>query len=185
MSAPAAIPWWEAEPRRLEKDRQEIGEAFPDLVLRLDGQGYWTGRLPTWTFQRPAPEGLGRLVPTGVRIVLAYTSAYPIVSPYIFPTEPEPLPLELTQTRWHILGNGALCLFQTQADWDPSSSVVDLLMRAVGWRIEYALLKAGACEEMTMASIVNDPVRDSLIAETGSVVRHSAKVDLPGKGVLD
>ncbi len=33
---------------------------------------------------------------------------------------------------------------------------MDLLRKAVGWRIEYALLKTGALQEMTMAGIVRD-----------------------------
>lgn len=167
MTDQAPVPWWEAEPSRLATDKREIGEAFPSLVLQGDGDG-WAGRLPVWPFDRAAPDGLDRLVPIGVEIVLAYTAAYPIVFPYIFPVDPEPLPLELTQARWHVLGNGALCLFQTQADWDPPSSVLTLLRKAAGWRIEYALIKAGAREGMTLTGIVNDVGLDELITATAS-----------------
>ncbi len=182
MSDPAPIPWWQAEPSRLAKDRQEISAAFPGLGLSLkEGQGHWAGRLPVWPFERPAPDGLDRLVPAGAHIVLAYTPAYPIVSPYVFPVEPEPLPLELTQTRWHVLGNGALCLFQTQADWDPASSVVGLLTKAAGWRIEYALLKAGAREDMTMAGLANDGSLDALVTETAATLSPLPET-APGTG---
>ena len=92
----------------------------------------------------------------------------PVVSPYVVPLDPKPLAEELTQTRWHVLGNGALCLFQTQADWDPSSSVTDLLLKAAGWRIEYGLLKAGVRTDMTMAGIVYDDSLDHLIAEAAT-----------------
>ncbi len=157
------IPWWQAEPTRLARDREETTEAFPMLAFAAQGQAGWVGRLPVWPFARPAPPRLDELVLEGVDIVLAYGAAYPIVSPWIFLRDPEPLPLELTQARWHVLGNGALCLFQTQADWDPASSVVDLLRKTAGWRIEYALLKAGVREDMTMAGIVNDDSLDELV----------------------
>lgn len=159
------VPWWQAEPARLARDRREVSAAFPSLIFCEDGQAGWSGRLPMWPFERPEPPRLDGLAPGGVEIVLAYGAAYPIVSPLIFPRDPEPLPLELTQTRWHVLGNGALCLFQTQADWDPASSVVDLLRRAAGWRVEYALLKAGVRDDMSLSGIVNDDGLDHLVAE--------------------
>lgn len=173
------VPWWEAEPTRLAKDQREIGEAFPSLAFSAEGQAAWTGVLPRWPFPRPKPDGLEELVPAGAAVLLAYGAAYPSVSPYIFPFDPEPEPTELTQTRWHVLGNGALCLFQTQADWDPASSIVDLLRRAAGWRVEYALLKAGARTDMTMASIVNDDSLDALITETAAALAEQPPQTTP------
>lgn len=166
----APVPWWEAEPTRLATDQRKIGEAFPGLVFSPEGQGAWAGVLPPWSFGRSEPVGLAALVPQGVSVLLAYGAAYPVVSPYIFPLDPEPEPVELTQTRWHVLGNGALCLFQTQDDWDPASSVVDLLRKAAAWRIEYAMLKVGARTDMTMAGIVNDDSLDTLISETSAAL---------------
>lgn len=176
------VPWWRAEPSRLGRDRREIGEAFPDLALDLDGEGRWQGTLPLWPFDRPVPADLDVLTGgRGLVMRLDYLPAYPVVSPWITPVDPEPLVGEWTQTPYHVLGNGALCLFQTQADWDPCSSVVELLMKAAGWRIEYALLKAGACDEMTKAGIVHDDSLDVLITRTaalalpsGTVVREGA-----------
>ena len=89
------------------------------------------------------------------------------------PLDPEPLPLELTQTRWHVLGNGALCLFQTQQDWDPASTIVELLGKAAGWRIEHALLKAGVLQDMTMAGIVRDASVDHLIATEADLLDNA------------
>jgi hypothetical protein len=163
------IAWWEAEPARLQRDQNEIGEAFPELAYVDEGQGRWDGRLPVWPFDRPRPDGLVDLTRgQGLDMELHYGAAYPIVSPSIFPLDPQPQPLELTQTRWHVLGNRALCLFQTQADWDPASSAVDLLIRAAGWRIEYALLKAGVMDDMTMTGIARDDSIDGLIAEAAA-----------------
>ena len=162
----AAISWWEAEPTRFARDQREIEALFPDLTLALEGQGHWLGRLPMWPFERPEPTGVADLLGGhGLLVQLSYSAAYPIVSPYLIPLDPEPLPEELTQTRWHVLGNKALCLFQTQADWDPATSVVDLLLKAAGWRIEYGLLKAGVRTDMTMAGIVHDDRLDGLIAD--------------------
>jgi len=175
------VPWWQAEPTRLERDRREIEEAFPDLALTLEGEGYWSGRLPMWPFDRPAPSRLGDLLDgEGLELRLVYGAAYPIVSPSIVPLDPEPLFDELTQTRWHVLGSGALCLFQTQADWDPASSVVDLLRRAAGWRVEYALLKSGVRTDMTLAGIAHDDSLDGLIEE--AVDRLTAAEAHPGDG---
>jgi hypothetical protein len=159
------IPWWQAEPQRLARDRQEIEAAFPNLSLTLEGEGHWAGDLPMWTFDRPQPPGLVELLGgRGLQVLLVYGSAYPLVTPYIIPTSPRPEPEELTQTRWHVLGNGALCTVQTQADWDPNSSIVTLLHKAVGWHVEYALMRAGVRDEMTMPGIVNDDSLDDLIA---------------------
>lgn len=159
------VPWWEAEPSRLRRDRAEVIAAFPEVTFIEEGQGGWRGRLPLWPFERPAPAGLEALtLSKGLTFELRYGAAYPVVYPWIFPLDPEPEPMELTQTRWHVLGNGALCLFQTQQDWDPASSVVDLLRRAAGWRIEYALLRSGALQSMTLAGIVRDSALDELIA---------------------
>ena len=164
-----AISWWQAEPSRLARDRREIEAGFPDLVLTLEGQGHWSGHLPMWPLDRPEPPGVTDLLHgRGLGIAVSYSAAYPVVSPYVVPLDPKPLAEELTQTRWHVLGNEALCLFQTQADWDPSSSVTDLLLKAAGWRIEYGLLKAGVRTDMTMAGIVYDDSLDHLIAEAAT-----------------
>ena len=168
------VPWWEAEPSRLRRDQRKITDTFPSLTYNGADQGTWVGRLPAWPFSRPAPPRLDELVPDGVEIILAYGAAYPIVSPMVFPTDPQPLPLEMTQTRWHVLGNGALCLFQTQADWDPASSVLDLLMKAASWRVEYALLKADGREDMSMAGIVNDDSLDALVAQAAEQLQRQA-----------
>lgn len=170
----ARVPWWEAEPSRLRRDREEVSAAFPDLAFVEDGQAGWQGRLPLWPFDRPEPARLDRLTGgQGLEFELMYGAAYPLVYPWIFPLAPEPLPFELTQTRWHVLGNGALCLFQTQQDWDPASTVVELLRKAAGWRIEYALLKTGALQDMTMAGIVRDESVDHLVATAADM--HDAQ----------
>ncbi len=168
------VPCWQAEPDRLRRDTQEISETFPSLTYDDSAQGAWLGRLPAWPFERPAPPGLEDLVPAGLELILAYGAAYPIVSPMIVPLDPRPEPIELTQTRWHVLGNGALCQFQTQADWDPASSLLDLLMKAASWRVEYALLKVGVLQHMSMTGIVSDGSLDLLIVEAAQRQHESS-----------
>lgn len=169
-STPVRVPWWEAEPARLQRDRDEVSAAFPELTFVAGGQAGWRGRLPLWPFERPEPDGLARLTSgLGLLLELHYLAAYPLVYPWIFPLAPEPAPVQLTQARWHVLGNGALCLFQTQQDWDPESSVVDLLRTAAGWRVEHALMTTGVLEEMTLAGIVHDYSIDHLVAEAADL----------------
>ena len=66
----------------------------------------------------PAPEILATLGEAGMTRAALLDRVAPLVG-------------EWMQTRYHVLGNGALCLFQTQADWNPSSSVVELLLKGL------------------------------------------------------
>lgn len=160
------VPWWRAEPRRLERDMKEVSDRFPDLKLKLQGNGEWSGHLPRWSLARPEPSALIDLIgESGMGVVVAYSAAYPMVAPTIYPTEPEPEIVEWTQHRWHVLGDGGLCLLQSVAAWDPAASLTDLLDKAAAWRVEYALLKAGVREHMSLGGIADDDSLDHLIAE--------------------
>ena len=97
-------------------------------------------------------------------VLVMYTHAYPMVPPSVVPLEPEPQISEWTLHRWHVNGDGTLCLLQDDVMWDPRQSVVDLLLKAAGWRIEYALVKAGVADGMSTNGIVTDANRDDLIA---------------------
>lgn len=165
-----AIAWWQAEPGRLARDRSEVERAFPDLAFTDPGpagraeQGGWSGLLPRWPFDRPEPAGLSALVgPNGLQLRVDYVPAYPMVMPLLWPLNPKPQFIEHTQSTWHVLPIGALCLLQSQAAWDPATSLVDLLLKAAGWRIEYALMKTGAIETMTTNGIVTDDRLDHLL----------------------
>lgn len=160
-----ALTWWRCEPRRLERDRMEITEMFPDLEWREEGAGSWIGRLPRWPFSRPEPDGLSDLIGAeGLRVEVAYRHAYPMVPPAIYPIDPQPDVLMLTDHRWHVNGDGSLCLMQADATWTGRESVVDLLLKAAGWRVEYALMKAGVIDAMTLHGIVEDDGSDELVA---------------------
>ena len=88
-----------------------------------------------------------------------------MVPPRVYVLDPEPTIEQRTQHIWHVAPGGSLCLLQTEGDWTPQTTPVDLLLKAAGWRIEYALMTAGAIDAMTANGIVNDESRDALIAE--------------------
>lgn len=158
-------PWWKSEPHRWERDRNEITDRFPELSWEPDGAGAWEGRLPLWPFERAQPAGLAEWTDSrGLHLRLGYSQAYPMIAPQIYPLEPEPLRVEWTQHRWHVNGDGSLCLLRTPSAWTGREPVTDLLLKAAGWRIEYALLKHGAIEEMTENGIVDDDRHDHLLS---------------------
>jgi hypothetical protein len=167
------LTWWVCEPRRLARDHTEVTERFPDLTWHPDGPGRWEGRLPLWPFDRPEPARLQELVgEAGMPVRVDYGHAYPMVPPAIYPLDPVPEPVEYTQARFHVMGDGSLCLLQDAATWSGRDSITDLLLKAAGWRVEYAFLKAGVIEAMTVNGIVTDASQDHLIAEALTQLPH-------------
>lgn len=168
-----AIAWWKAEPARFEADKLEIGQRFPGLVWRdrIDGAvrdaGGWRGRLPIWPFERPQPPGLSGLG-LGLLVELVYPQAYPMVPPHIYAIEPAPEPIHLTDHRWHVNGDASLCLLQQANQWSGRDAVSDLLLKAAGWRIEFALMQADLIEAMSENGIVSTDQLDVLIGQLPS-----------------
>jgi hypothetical protein len=163
-SSPAT--WWQCEPRRLARDTADVAESFPDLQWHDADAGHWVGWLPRWPFSRPEPAALAGLVgEEGLRVDVEYGHAYPMVAPSIHPLDVKLGFLERTNQRWHVMGDGSLCLLQSHAEWDPRGSIVDLLLKAAGWRVEYALMKAGLIEAMTINGIVTDDRNDHLVTK--------------------
>ncbi|SFT55090.1 hypothetical protein [Arthrobacter sp. ov118] len=169
-----SIFWQDAEPARLQRDRKEVSEFAPHLLYQEPDpsgggehiHGGWIGELPLWPFDRPAPEGLKELVGTnGLTVAVMYSAAHPMVPPTIFPVSVEPTPHEETQAAWHVAPGGSLCLLQSDGGWHPEASITELLAKAAGWHIEYALMKRGAIQEMSVRGIVTDPSFDHLVAE--------------------
>ncbi|QZY47023.1 ubiquitin-conjugating enzyme family protein [Mycolicibacterium austroafricanum] len=169
------ILWMDAEPARLPRDHGDIA-AFASQLNYFGPEspsglvfphGGWSGELPRWPFDRAEPPALTDLIGgRGVTVVMAYPAAYPMVPPIIYPLDPEPTLLEQTQTAWHVAPGGSLCLLQTVGAWQPDASVTELLAKAAGWRIEYALMKAGAITAMSINGIVSDSSYDHLIDRT-------------------
>ncbi len=101
---------------------------------------------------------------------LLYSAAHPVIPPVIYPLDPLPTLHERTQSRWHVAPDGSLCLLQTLGQWRPTASITELLEKAAGWRIEYALLKAGVRDEMTTNGIALDDSLDDDIARLADTV---------------
>lgn len=170
---PPPIPWTHAEPDRLRRDRAEIGAFAPLLAYRgpeatdgvAESHGGWVGELPRWPFDRARPDRLDELIGEhGLKVVVMYSPAYPMVPPVIYPVDPEPLLDEQTQTAWHVAPGGSLCLLQSLGAWRPEASITELLAKAAGWRVEYALTKGGVIDAMSTNGIVSDDSWDHLIA---------------------
>ncbi|MFG1770773.1 hypothetical protein ACGFIX_14465 [Nocardia salmonicida] len=185
------ILWVDAEPDRLQRDLTEVADFAPDLKYyppNSDGgipHGGWKGKLPRWPFDRPAPEGLDALIgAAGLPVAVLYRAAYPMVPPTIYPLEPLPTLEERTQSAWHVAPEGSLCLLRSVGAWLPEASITDLLAKAAGWRIEYALMKAGVIDQMSTNGIVSDPSHDHLIAEAASRsdVLHAESTDHDADG---
>ena len=172
----APINWWDAEPARFARDQDEVAARFPRLTWTKSGAGSWEGRLPMWPFERPEPPGLSRILgDVGMEVIIVYRQAYPIVPPRLYPVDPRPEPVERTQHRWHVNGDGSLCQFQSETVWDPRDSICDLILKAAGWRVEYALMKAGALEQMTLHGIVDDSSLDNLVTAASESLEDQSR----------
>ncbi|CAH0123652.1 hypothetical protein SRABI98_00023 [Microbacterium sp. Bi98] len=120
--------------------------------------------LPLWPFERPAPVEFNSDVP-GLEVLLLFPQSYPMTIPDLYPMNPMPELVERTQHRWHVNGDGSLCVIQEQRTWTGRESVVDLLVKAAGWRLEYGLVQADIVAEMTENGIVSSTERDRQIGE--------------------
>lgn len=140
--------------------------------------GGWYGTLPLWPFDRAAPDGLDVLTGgSGLEFTLSYPAAYPMVPPMIWPLAPQPEMVERTQAMWHVLPSGGLCLLQSDGAWQPEASVVELLLKASGWRVEYALMKAQVIESMAVSGIVSDPSFDHLVTRAAAAPTDTLAAD--------
>lgn len=147
-------------------DVTEINASFPHLKpLSTDGPGAgWVGRLPLWPFERAEPLDFPESV-TGLGILLLIPPSYPMAMPRVMPIDPEPKFVERTQHRWHVNGDGSLCMLQEQRNWTGREKITDLLLKAAGWRLEYELVRAGIYDAMSLNGIVTDSSRDEAIAD--------------------
>ncbi|MFI5761306.1 hypothetical protein ACIA8F_10190 [Streptomyces sp. NPDC051563] len=179
---PAPIPWWAAEPRRFERDQHEIPAAFPDLAYDAEGGGSWQGTLPLWPFDRPQPAHLTNWTgDTGLRFLMAYRHSYPMVPPHILPLDPLPELAEWTQSRWHVNGDGTLCLLRSDDLWTGRASVVDLLIKAAAWRVEHALMKHGVIPQMSECGIAEDDRFDHFLTNPPPAgASHDSQTAPPG-----
>lgn len=163
-----AISWYDQDPLRLQRDKEEVAHCAPGLgfleASPLLPHAGWKGRIPSWPFERQRPKNLDRWIPEGgLQVEIHYTAAYPMTPPQIIPVSPEPELVERSQAVWHVLPDGGLCLFQSAGQWQPEASLSDLLLKAAGWRLEYALMKHGRIERMSESGIVSAPEYDHFL----------------------
>ncbi|MGY1810638.1 hypothetical protein ACI8AF_24990 [Blastococcus sp. SYSU D00669] len=164
--------WWADESDRLQRELAAMHQAAPGLRwLTADEEpsGGWTGPVPLWPFDRPAPSGLSALVagqPLQVRIKCGH--AFPMVEPAVYPLNVDLPNVAFGWTSWHVLPDSALCLLQDASLWDPRAAAAELVPKISGWYLEYQLLSRGLVEAMTMSGIVTDDSQDRLLAEAGA-----------------
>ncbi len=152
---------------------------MPGLSWTEANGGSWRGELPVWPFDRSAPDGLAIVVPRGLVADVIPGPAYPAHYPTIYPLDPEPSLHVRTDHKWHVLPDGGLCLLQAAVDWQPKDSILELLLKACAWRVEYALMKLGLIEQMTEAGIVSDPVHDHLVPQAAQLLADENDANVP------
>jgi hypothetical protein len=138
-----------------------------DLTWREDRLACgWVGQAPDWAADRPCPPGVKELLgDRRLRLRVVYPEAFPAVPAELFPTDPE-VPLDRrTLTRWHVNGDGSLCLMQSAYDWHLTDTAADLVRKASGWFVEYLLLEADEIKDMTVQGIFNDTSLDPVLAK--------------------
>jgi len=121
--------WWRHEPGRLDAGRRQLQVQFPDLTWSTTDHGQWSGELPLWPFVRERPYGLDDLLGgRGISKKKMCGQAYPAAPPRILPQDPDPEIAERTQHRWHVNGDGTLCVFQDEALWNTRATLSDVLV---------------------------------------------------------
>jgi hypothetical protein len=139
-----------------------VADHFPDGQLYVNLRGFDPGSAPV----RPVEALRGFLDALRIPATsIPDEQSYPMVPPNLFPREPEPPVLLRTQHRWHLNGDGSLCLLRVPELWTGREPVTDLLLKAAGWRIEYELMKANLIDRMSENGIVTDPTYDHLVEE--------------------
>lgn len=152
----------EAEPERLQWELSRMEAIAPNLVWE-PGPGAWTGFAPLWPFDREEPRDLEAFTAgRRFRLKVMPTSAHPATAPVLLPLDPEPTLDQCTLHRWHVNGNGSLCLLQNASDWTGEEPCSELVVKAAGWFIEYLLVERGCVEAMTEQGIVSSDALDSL-----------------------
>jgi hypothetical protein len=81
----------------------------------------------------------------------------------LYPVEPD-VPMDRrTQHRWHMNGDGSICLMQAAEDWRLTDTAADLVLKASGWFIEYLLVETGDLDHMTKRGVGSSEEIDALL----------------------
>jgi hypothetical protein len=165
------ISWRAAEPERLKTEQEAMADACPQMLwdepIRWPsgriGAG-WKGFAPAWGAQRTHPPGLQNLLQgRQLKLAVLYPEGFPMVPADLHPIEPDVPADRRTQHRWHVNGDGSLCLIQRAEDWQPSDTAADLVLKASGWFIEYLLVEGSDLDAMTKRGICSSDELDALI----------------------
>lgn len=134
----------------------------PELVWDSDCE-VWQGLAPVWPFDRDAPPRLDAFL-GGDRfeVVIEPRPAHPAVPPRIWPVDPTPIPEQWTDTAWHTLGDGSLCVVREYYTWTGAESCAALVPTAAGWFLEFLLMTAGVIDAMTVCGIETSTELDDL-----------------------
>lgn len=87
-----------------------------------------------------------------------------MVPPDLYPLDPDVPAHRRTMNRWHVNGDGSLCLMQAADDWQPTDTAADLVAKASGWFIEYLLVDGGDLDAMTQRGVYLNTEIDALLA---------------------
>jgi hypothetical protein len=168
--------WVVAEPLIVGREKAEMADHAPDMVWRDDLEWLggrpacgWEGSAPAWAADRAKPTGVHELLAgRRLNLLVIYPEAFPSVPPSLFPVDPD-VPLDRrTQHRWHVNGDGSICLMQAAGDWHPMNSAADLVRKAAGWFIEYLLMQAGEIEDMSERGLFDEESLDEIIGKHAS-----------------
>lgn len=156
--------WLEAESERVPAEKEAMLSIAPDLTWNEgDPSGGWEGLAPVWPFDRPEPPELDQFLEgSRFKIRVEYLQAYPMVEPRIWPLDPEPDAIHRTDARWHVMGDGSLCLLQSASDWTGRESAADFVVKASGWFLEFQLMELRLIDAMTIDGLATDASRDHL-----------------------
>ena len=163
------IRWHDVEPARLNTELSHMTAVAPDLrwtdQLEDTTGGGWEGTSPLWPFDRERPAGVDEFV-RGQRFKLQVrcSAAHPMVVPRIVPLDPSPDLWVRTRQRWHVMGDGSLCLLQEAIEWTGELTASDLVPKSSGWFLEYLLLTQGLIESMSLSGIVTSDQFDHLFS---------------------
>ncbi len=137
----------------------------PEMAwLDLDGAGGWEGLAPAWPFERDAPPQLDAFLDGGrLRLLVAYFQAFPAVQPAVIPLHPMPPLKRRLLHRWHLNGDGSICVLQSADHWSGREAAAELVVKAAGWFIEYLLVDREVRAEMSENGIAADPSLDHLL----------------------
>lgn len=156
------VSWLEVDPDLFEQEQSQMAEVAPGMAWTPAALA-WTGELPIWPFRRDAPQRLMEyLGDRRARARIMYSQAHPAAPPRVYITQPIIDPAVRSLHRWHVNGDGTLCLFQNTADWLMTAGAAEIVVKTAAWFLEFCLMEDGRIDTMTTSGIASDAVHDHL-----------------------